>query len=307
MKHNCPDFNCQSRLFPSPDLEHIVRFGTFFRKSDSRHIDRFRCQICKRTFSRSTLLPNYRQKVRRITHPLEEMLYSGVTQRRSAMILGVARSTVSRRFRYLAARAKASNQKHLNHYEGNPAVDIQFDDLETFEHTKCKPLSVALVVEANTRKILGFSVSRMPAKGLLAEISRKKYGHRADERQRGWKEVLSQVSAYVSPTATITSDDNPNYPKVVKTHFPNASHKTVKGGRGSSTGQGELKRLKFDPIFSLNHTCAMLRANLSRLFRRTWSTTKTPQGLIDHLSIYVAFHNRRRTKFPPSSTAIEAS
>ncbi|MBU6155196.1 MAG: hypothetical protein KGP28_12905, partial [Bdellovibrionales bacterium] len=61
------------------------------------------------------------------------------------------------------------------------------------------------------------------------------------------------------------------------------------------------------PIFSLNHTCAMLRANLNRLFRRTWCTTKTIQGLIDHLSIYVAFHNRRLTSFGHPTTAIEAS
>jgi len=307
MKLNCPDLNCKSRSSPGPNLEHIVRFGTFFRKTDSRHIHRFRCNACGRTFSRSTLLPSYRQKVRRITHPLEEMLCSGVTQRRSALLLGVARSTVSRRFRYLAARARTTDRKHLSRFRKNPAIQIQFDDLETFEHTKCKPLSVALVVEVKSRKILGFSVSRMPAKGPLARISRKKYGHRPDQRPTGWRDLMLKVGAYVSPSATITSDDNPHYPKVVKKHFPGAIHKTIKGGRGSSTGQGELKKLKFDPIFSLNHTCAMLRANMSRLFRRTWSTTKIIQGLHDHLSVYVAFHNRRLTKFPSSSTAIEAS
>jgi hypothetical protein len=36
----------------------------------------------------------------------------------------------------------------------------------------------------------------------------------------------------------------------------------------------------------------MLRANLNRLFRKTWCTTKNKQGLIDHLSLYVEFHNR---------------
>ncbi|MBU6155069.1 MAG: transposase, partial [Bdellovibrionales bacterium] len=292
MKYSCPDLKCQSQVFSSPDSEHIIRFGTFFRKSDSRHIDRFRCMSCKRTFSRSTFLPNYRHKVRRITHPLNELLYSGVSQRRSAMILGVARSTISRRFRYLGERAKHQNQKHLRHYENHPAVEIEFDDLETHEHTKCKPLSVSLVVEAKTRKILGFRVSRMPAKGRLSKLALKKYGPRPDERGIGWKELLSSVRSYVSPAATITSDDNPHYPKVVRRQFPEATHIRVKGGRAAITGQGELKKLKYDPIFSLNHTCAMLRANLNRLFRRTWCTTKTIQGLIDHLSIYVAFHNR---------------
>jgi hypothetical protein len=185
----------------------------------------------------------------------------------------------------------------MNYYTHNPAIEIQFDDLETHEHTKCKPLSVALAVEAKTRKILGFQVSRMPAKGRLSKISLKKYGPRRDERARGWRDLLSSLKSYITPTASITTDDNPHYPKMVRLQFPKAIHVRVKGGRGSSTGQGELKKLKFDPLFSLNHTCAMLRANLNRLFRKTWCTTKTIKGLIDHLSIYVAFHNRRITRF----------
>ena len=307
MKPNCPGLKCNSRKLPGPDSEHIVRFGTFFRKSDSRYIRRYRCLVCKRTFSRSTLLPSYRQKARRITHPLDGMLYSGVSQRRSALLLGVARSTVERRVRYLAIRAASANQKHLKHYTQNPAIEIQFDDLETHEHTKCKPLSVALAVEAKSRKILGFQVSRMPAKGRLSKISLKRYGRRRDERPIGWNALLASLKPLVSEGAIITTDDNPHYPKVVKRHFPKALHKTIKGGRGSSTGQGELKKLKFDPIFSLNHTCAMLRANLNRLFRKTWCTTKKIQGLVNHLLIYVAFHNRRLTKFLPPSTAIEGS
>ena len=57
------------------------------------------------------------------------------------------------------------------------------------------------------------------------------------------------------------------------------------------TGQGELKKLRFDPLFSLNHTCAMLRANINRLFRRTWCTTKKAACLKRHVAVYVRFHN----------------
>ena len=58
------------------------------------------------------------------------------------------------------------------------------------------------------------------------------------------------------------------------------------------TGQGELKKLRFDPLFALNHTCAMLRANINRLFRRTWCTTKKKERLEQHLAVYMDFHNR---------------
>ena len=236
---------------------------------------------------------------------------SGVSQRRAALILGVNPKTVVRRYRYLASRSRAEHQGWLDSkLKREPfglIQNIQFDDLETSEHTKCKPLSVALVIEPKSRKILGFQVSRMPAKGLLAKIAIKKYGPRKDERIKGWNTLLSRLKPYIAPEANWKSDDHPYYPKVLGRHFPEARHETVKGGRGAITGQGELKKLVFDPIFSLNHTCAMLRANLNRLFRRTWCTTKTIQGLIDHLSIYVVFHNRVLTGPPPSPTGLGGS
>ena len=132
----------------------------------------------------------------------------------------------------------------------------------------------------------------MPAKGHLVKIALKKYGYRKDERAEGWNRLFYSLKNIVSETACFESDENPHYPKHLKKHFKSATHQQYPGARGAVTGQGELKKIKFDPLFSLNHTCAMLRANLNRLFRRTWCTTKNVQGLIDHLSLYVTFHNQ---------------
>ena len=35
----------------------------------------------------------------------------------------------------------------------------------------------------------------------------------------------------------------------------------------------------------------MMRANINRLFRKTWCTTKKPERLIDHIELYVQYHN----------------
>jgi hypothetical protein len=48
--------------------------------------------------------------------------------------------------------------------------------------------------------------------------------------------------------------------------IPGAVHTTVKGRHGCVVGQGELKKIVFDPLFSFNHTAAMARANINRLF-----------------------------------------
>ena len=220
------------------------------------------------------------------------LLVSGVSLRRSAKILKIHRTTVARKLRFLADQARLQHQQFLQGLKtlGTRFRQVQFDEMESFEHTKLKPLSIPLVVNSQ-RKILAFDVTSMPAKGPLAHKSLKKYGPRPDHRRKSLKKVLKSLKGIVYENALFQSDQNPNYPGVLKSVFPHARHTTFKGRQGCVTGQGELKKVTWDPLFSLNHTAAMLRANINRLFRRTWCTTKIPQGLLDHLALYLSFHN----------------
>ncbi len=311
MNLRCPRPECISRSESSenPVLSgrgsgSFVRFGSFFRRSDSRQIERFRCRGCRRTFSRATTHPYFGQKKRRVNTPLNLLLCSGVSQRRAAKILRVNPKTVARKLPILAAQARREHEKFLRRLLEQRLSEIQFDDLETSEHSKCKPLSVALAVEPKTRTLLTFQVSQMPPKGLLAAPARRKYGPRRDRRARGWNRLMRDLKPYVRDDAVWLSDQNPHYGAILRRHYPEATHKTAKGRRGCVAGQGELKKIGFDPLFSLNHTCAMLRANLNRLFRRTWCTTKKRERLRDHLDLYVSFHNRVLIgKLPLPSTA----
>ena len=290
--NSCPFPGCQSQL-QSPDTGRPIRFGFFFRKEDSRRIQRFRCRHCRRCFSRATFSPCFRQKKRRVNRKIEALLGSAVTMRRAAQVAGVNRKTVVRKFIFLGKQAELENSRISEQSLLSPDSEIQFDELETFEHTKLKPLSVPLAVEAKTRRILAFQVARMSAKGLLAERSLRKYGPRTDERQRALRALLNQVSLKSPNPELIRSDSNPHYPAHVRRQFPKAKHIQELGRQAHSYGHGELKRGAQDPLFWLNHTCAMLRANLSRLVRKTWSTTKKPERLALHLAIYMSLHNQR--------------
>src|SRR5687767_3058726 len=75
------------------------------------------------------------------------------------------------------------------------------------------------------------------------------------------KPLSVALAVIAHPNATFRSDENPFHPHFVKKHFPSALHERATGGRAAIAGQGELKKKKFDPLFSLNHTCATLRAN----------------------------------------------
>ena len=87
------------------------------------------------------------------------------------------------------------------------------------------------------------------------------------------------------------SDECTFYGPAVQRYFPQAVYHQFKGEKSSVAGQGELKKTVMDPLFSINHTFAMLRANINRLVRKTWCTTKKISRLIDHLTIYAYVHN----------------
>jgi len=209
--------------------------------------------------------------------------------RRLASNLRISRTTVTRKLIFLGKTCREDLRVHNN--SKAKAETVEFDDVETYEHTKCKPLSITMVVEHKTRRILSFAVSEMPCNGKLAAISRKKYGKRPDQRARGRKLVFTEVTPLMKEGALIKSDQSPHYPKDVRVFFPKSEHQTFKGRRGASTGYGELKKGKFDPLFSFNHTAACLRDSIKRLARRTWCTTKKKERLADHLALYALFHN----------------
>ncbi len=274
------------------ECRHVfVHSGSYFRKCDQTQVQRFRCKFCG--FSRSTATQElfYRQRRRNINAAICLQLTSGVSQRRCALIVPANRKTVVRKFRFFAEFFELMLKFQNSTKE--PVHNMQFDDLETYEHTKCKPLSVTLAVENKSRRVLGFEVSQMPCKGRLAKLSVLKYGPRADERGQARDKLFSVIKPYLDPQVIIQSDDNPHYSKQVKEYFPQGTHITTLGGRGSSSGQGELKRKAFDPLFSINHTFAKLRDDIKRLARKNWCTTKKPDQLRINITMMVVYHNYR--------------
>lgn len=288
MKHGCPNKDCN--YFQKTST--IVRDGSYKRKNDSRIVKRFRCSACKKRFSNATFSLAKGQKKRRVNFKLEQLLSSGVSMRRCAKILNIHRKTVRLKLIYLANKANIEHRKYLKSLEARPVEKMQFDDLITIEHTKFKPLSVSIAVDRDTRKVLGAKVSQIPAFGHLAKRARKKYGYRKSTHKAGLDSLLSTLQKTVSSNALIQTDEHKLYNSLVNKYFPGALHLQYKGGRGCVVGQGELKKLHYDPLFILNHTCATFRANINRLIRKTWCTTKDPKMLQRHLDIFLNYHNR---------------
>jgi transposase-like protein len=284
MKMTCPNSLCAC-----PDF--FIRDGSFWRQEDSKLIQRYRCKSCLTRFSSATFTETYRQKKRRVNSPLLKLLASGVSMRRAAHLLGVNRRTVERKLPMLASRCRRRSDRHLKTFK-NRIHNIQIDDLITKENSKLKPLSVSIAVDEDRRLILGMEVSCIPAFGHLSKLALKKYGERKDEHFDGLTRLFQKITPIVSAEVVVKSDEHRRYPGFVSAYLPRARHITFPSERGCIVGQGELKKVNFDPLFIVNHTCAMLRANVNRLIRKTWCTTKDPARLKDHLDLFLYFYNQ---------------
>lgn len=286
MKVICPNIICRNQTFISKD-------GYYRRACDSKRVQRFRCQLCGKRFSSSTGRFDYRIKKRRELTMLEHLICSKMSQTRAASVLKMNRKTVASLMLVLDRKAVIKQIDLLRKLEADKVEYLQFDDLITVEHTKMKPLSISIAVDAKRRYILGAEVSRIPASGPLAKKSVAKYGRRTNDHEKGLKRLFEKISSSISETALVQSDNHKRYPKYVKKYLSGRNYRTYYGGRSCVAGQGELKKKFFDPLFTLNHTCAMFRDNINRLVRKTWCTTKKIEWLQMHVNIYVAYYNYR--------------
>lgn len=287
MKPTCPIPNCNS-LNPAAL---VVKDGTFYRRSQSRKIQRFLCRGCGRKFSHATGSLEFRQKKRTLNSVVQGLLCSKVSQRRIAFLLKISRTTVDRKLLFLARKARRDHNEFLKSKQGQ-VQHMQFDDMISSEHSKMKPVTISLAVDADTREILSVKAEPISASGHLAERSRKKYGRRKSRHKLALKRLFAEITPTISKYALVQSDEHKFYREFVERYLPQCEYRQHIGGRGCIAGQGELKKKRFDPLFQLNHTCAFIRDSVGRLVRRTWGNTKKVERLEDHLTVFLDFYNR---------------
>ncbi len=266
-----------------------VKYGRYRRADDAQSIQRYRCNQCTKCFSSATFTATYRQKKRRLNRLIEMDIASSTAQRRIAKNHRCDRKTVARKIKFLANEARLRTAKRLNKAE--PFDLLQWDELITFEHSRLKPLSVAVMVCKRSREIVAYGVAQIPASGTIARRAREKYGHRPDKSGSMRRQTLRAIAPHIAADAVIETDEHKRYKREIQRVMPTVTHKQHPSIRGSLTGQGELKRTGYDPLFCINHTLGMFRDNIKRLTRRTWCTTKLSSSLDDVIAIYVSFHN----------------
>lgn len=270
--------------------DHHIKNGIYTLRTTNKKIQRFICLSCHKGFSTQTLSFDYRLRKRKINQTIFRMMAKGNSQRGCAQILGITPRTVARRVIKFGRVSKI--KLDLERKSGAKYDEIMVDEMESFEHTKLKPVTIPIAVEKKSRKILALDVGRIAAKGHLSKKSLAKYGYRICERKKVLTSFFKEIRDYFGDKAKIISDESPHYVRHIANSLRGIPHIRYKGGRGSIVGQGELKKKAFDPLFQLNHTYAMVRDNIKRLSRRTWCTTKKIDRLKGMLYLYANYHNQ---------------
>ena len=224
---------------------------------------------------------------------IEALLCSKVSQRRIAKILNIDKKTVHRKIIFLGIRAEEFNRSFREKFNESKIKKLQFDDLITKEKTKLLPLTVTGIVEPESRRILALEAGAIPAFGHLSKLSKKKYGWRKSEHKDSLKRAFEKIKSIVHDEAEIRSDEHKLYPDFIRSYFPISNYKRYSSIKSCIAGQGELKKSNRDPLYSINHTFAMMRDNINRLVRKSWCVTQDIQMLQHHLEIYIKFHNTK--------------
>jgi transposase-like protein len=280
--NKCPNQNCPKHT-QAGGL--FIKKGYFRIKRINQKIRKFQCKNCLKIFSSRTFKPDYRHKKMDLNHKLAKLLAEGNSLRSASRILKMTYFNTYKKFLWL--KTIVDLQKNKMQFK---ASELQFDEMETIHHTKCKPLSIALVVN-EIGELIEAKVAEMPAKGRLAGFSVNKYGPRKDDRLAVLNQVFLAVkSKLLELPQVIKSDANPSYKKIVKEYFSGVRYEQINRSdkiRHQDRLHERLSKKRFDPLFNVNHKCALLRSQIKRLTRRSWCTTKKPENLQLHLDLFI--------------------
>jgi len=224
-----------------------------------------------------------------------EFLASGVGLRQIARNLGLNPQSVQNKLRKYG--------RVLVHMHDNLCRQLPdgrtfvLDEEETFEQKSIRPLTVPIVIEADTWFLVATEVGSIrrlapagTARRRAQEREERRHGRRPDQSRRCVRKVLQRLGSRLpAGTLTLRSDQKSSYATLVLEVFgERARHETT---------PGRDPRTLCNPLFAINVTIAMSRDNNGRLRRKSWLATKLAAKLRLQLAIFVGYRNYIRQRF----------
>lgn len=265
-------------MCPKCFCEDYSKKGWLKNKKENKKIRQYQCKSCKARFSVNSIKDTKWQKKPDLNEKIMVLYCEGNTLRGIARILQVGYHTVVRKWRFMAGKVRV---KHLTTLEFGEIVTkyIQFDEMETFEHTRKKPLGIEVSIRPKNGQILSAKVCRIPIKALtIAKSEAVKYNKKTDRKEAFYKMIAETKQCLDEGYSVLSCDGNRESIRMAKIMCPKSLIETHVND--------------YAGMWRLNHTFAKLRHHLSRLKRKTWATTKAKEFLQMHLDLFIAYQNK---------------
>lgn len=240
---------------------------------------RYKCKVCKKTFTKRNNSINYRHRKQHLRDAITNMYCERMSLRGIARTLNISYPTVVKYFRENAKLAKKATKKRLNE-KGLITSYVQFDQLETYEHTKRKPVGIQLSIRHKTGEIISAKAGYIPIRALtVSKPYSTEWNKRANQSNHTYRMLQETKKALNPKGSTITCDGYRPQIKLLK-NICKQPFITIQ--------PSSKEHKKIDRVFR------RMRQDMSRLGRKTLSTTKRLEHLQNHLDLYTDYHNIKR-------------
>ena len=269
MRYNLGMINCKHC-----QSSNLRKRGSY--KTKTATVQRWQCKSCGKTQSKRTDSPNYRLRKQYLAKPVKTLYCERMSLRGIARALGVNRKTVNAYFLREAEKSKESNKINLDK-RGIISSYVQFDALETFEHTKRRPLGVWLSVRAKTGELVAAKVHKTTIRALTIPQSQLKAWNKNVDTEGPLTEFLNETKKCFNRVHTTLGCDG--------------HHHTVKTAKRVCT---EAEVIVLGENKKIDLSIRKLRNDISRLSRKSLCSTKKAERLQNHLDLYIDYHNKNR-------------
>jgi transposase-like protein len=302
---HCPRRDCPAHR-PGGDVRfRWSKAGGYRRNVRRTRIPRFRCLVCRRTFSQQTFACSYFLKRPELLLPVAAGLVAGSAHRQLARSLGCAPSTVTRLASRLGRHGLLLQRLLLAELRERREV-VVLDDFETFVGAQFYQLAVPTAVGGESAFVYGLDHALHLRGGRLNPYQRgrrsalfRRSGRPAPgERSRAVQRVLQALLAQ-TPTLHLVSDGNPLYDQALArlqgrariTHrrFPNPR----RGPKGAPRSPAARERDRH--LSAVDQLHRLVRHSQAHHRRETLAFGRSVNGVVERFFLLAVWRNLVKT------------
>ena len=303
----CPRRGCPEHVRLTPGFR-FERHG-FYSTRRRWRIPRFRCRVCRTSFSRQSFAVSYYSKRPELLIPIAAGLVGGSAHRQIARTLGCAPSTVTRNAARLGRHAillLAMARRELAGLSNEPFV---FDHFETFEFTQDYPFGVATLVGSESWFVYDLDPAPHGRTGHMSPAQRRRLEIRPRRATHGGyvassRRVFQRLRDVTLPGATVTvrGDGHAAYDRarrdpslrreLILERYPNPP----RGPKGSP--RSEAARVRDERMFPVDLLHKILRHSLAHQRRETIAFGRRLNAVMEQMFLTAIWRNfvKKRTE-----------